>query len=191
MRTAKKSNPVLDCIYTRRSVRKYKDKAVPKELIEGLLNAAAMAPSARNTQPWHFSVVEDRETIDKLGGKAAELRGMLGWGLKAGLSLAGRGTIFYNSPLLVVISGQSDYKYLKDDTNLAVQNMFLAAHSLGLGSCWIGMAKVLNDDAWAREELGIPSGFDIVAPLIFGYPAEEKSKIPERKPKILKWIEKK
>jgi nitroreductase len=181
-------NAVLKCIYERRSVRDFEDKPVPKEVVEELLNAAVMAPSARNTQPWHFTIVQDRETIDKLGDKAAEMRGMLGKGMKAGLRLAGKGTIFYNAPLLVIISGKTGYDYLKDDVNLAVQNMFLAAHSLGLGSCWIGMAKVLNSDAEARQELGLSSDLEIVAPLIFGYPKKQDKKIPERKPRILKWV---
>jgi len=181
-------NEVMEAIYSRRSIRSYEDKKVPRETIEKLLNAAVMAPSARNEQPWNFTVITNRAKINELGDKAAELRGMIGKGIKVGLKLAGRGTIFYNAPLLIVISGKADYKYLKDDTNLAVQNLFLAAHSLGLGSCWIGMAKVLNDDDWARKELGVQEGFDIVAPLIFGFPAEKKT-APERKPKILKWIE--
>ncbi|MFH1234508.1 MAG: nitroreductase family protein [Candidatus Diapherotrites archaeon] len=184
----KKKNQVIEAIYSRRSVRDYSDKPVPKEIVEELLNAAVMAPSARNTQPWNFSIVQDRETIDKLGDKAAEMRGMLGKGLKAGLRLAGKGTIFYNAPLLIVISGKTGYDYLKDDVNLAVQNMFLAAHSLGLGSCWIGLAKPLNKDPASMKELGIPSDMEIVAPLIFGYPKKQDKSIPKRKPIILKWI---
>jgi len=181
-------NEVLKAIYSRRSVRSYKEKPVPKELIEELLNAAVMAPSAHDSQSWNFTVVESAELINKLNDKAAELRGMIGKGMKLGLKLAGKGTIFYNAPLLIVISGKADYKYLKDDVNLAVQNMFLAAHSLGLGSCWIGYAKVLNNDKESRKELAIPEGFEIVAPLIFGYPKKQDKKIPERNPKILKWI---
>ncbi|MCX6801661.1 MAG: nitroreductase family protein [Candidatus Diapherotrites archaeon] len=120
--------------------------------------------------------------------KAMELRGMVGKFARAGLKVAGKGTIFYNAPLLIVISGKTGYDYLKDDVNLAVQNMFLAAHSLGLGSCWIGLAKPLNNDDAARKELGIPSDMEIVAPLIFGYPKKQDKSIPKREPRILKWI---
>jgi len=171
-------NEVLEAIYSRRSIRSYKDKKVSKELIEELLNAAVMAPSSRGSQPWNFTVVENKELIKKLDNKTKEIR-----------EITGRTAtdIFYGAPLLIVISGKADHKYLKDDVNLAVQNMFLAAHSLGLGSCWIGMAKVLNNDEESRKELAIPEGFDIVAPLIFGFPAEKKP-VPERKPTILKWI---
>ena len=87
---------------------------------------------------------------------------------------------------MIVISGKKKYEWLKDDVNLAVQNMFLAAHSLGLGSCWIGFGKVLNKNAQALKELGVPKDMEIVAPLVFGYPDKPSTKIPKRVPKILK-----
>ncbi|MEM0360207.1 MAG: nitroreductase family protein [Candidatus Diapherotrites archaeon] len=189
MKTAFMQNAVLKCIYERRSVRDFKDKPVPKKIVQELLNAAVMAPSARNSQPWHFTIVQDRQTIDRLGEKAMQLQGLFGKFVRAGVKVAGKGTIFYNAPLLIIVSGKSDYDYLKDDVNLAVQNMFLAAHSLGLGSCWIGLAKPLNKDPETLKELGIPKGMEIVAPLIFGYPKKEDKSIPKREPKILKWIE--
>ena len=61
-----KSNEVLENIYSRRSIRSYEDKKVPKELIEELLNAAVMAPSSRGSQPWNFTIVENKELIKKL-----------------------------------------------------------------------------------------------------------------------------
>jgi len=181
-------NAVLDCIYSRRSVRDYLDKPVPKEIAEELLNAAVMAPSAMNTQPWHFSVVEGKENVARFSGLALGQRGLLGKGFGLGFKLAGKNSIFYDAPLLVVISGKRDYSYLKDDVNLAVQNMFLAANSLGLGSCWIGFGKPLNENPEARKELGIPDNFEIVAPLIFGYPKKGKKDTPKRTPKVLAWI---
>ena len=182
-------NKVLDCIYKRRSIRKYKDKKVPKKLIEELLNCAVMAPSARNTQPWHFTIVEDKEKINYFGEMALKQLKVLGLLVKYGLKLSkGAESIFYNAPLLIFISGKKNYKWLKDDVNLAVQNMFLAAHSLGMGSCWIGLARPLNKNKKVKKELGIPENFDIVAPLIFGYPEKKIDRIPKREPKILKWI---
>ncbi len=180
-------NPVLENIYTRRSVRSYKYKKVPKKLIEELLNAAVMAPSARNKQPWHFTIVEG-EKVNHYGELVIKEWKVLGLAIKLGIKLTKVDMIFYNAPLLIFISGPASWKYLKDDVNLAAQNMMLAAHSLGLGSCWIGFAKVLDKNEQARKELGIPDDFKIVAPLIFGYPDKEVKNIPQRKPKILKWI---
>jgi nitroreductase len=181
-------NEILECIYTRRSIRRYLDKPVPDELIEELLRAAVMAPSARNTQPWKFTVITNRDEIGRLGRLALKQQQLLGKMLGVGSKVTGIDPIFYAAPLLIFISGQADYKYLKDDVNLAVQNMFLAAHSLGLGSCWIGLALPLNKDKKVLAELGIPKKCEIVAPLIFGYPAQIKDKIPERKPEVIKWI---
>lgn len=182
------ANPVLETIYSRRSVRDFSEKPVPKELVEELLNAAVMAPSARNTQPWHFSVVEGRENLARFAQMASGSSGFVVKAVGTALSASGRGNIFYNAQLLVVVSGKWDYDYLKDDVNLAVQNMFLAAHSLGLGSCWIGFGKGLNNNVEARKELNIPADFEIVAPLIFGYPAKPNNTVPKRKPKVLAWI---
>ena len=181
-------NPVLECIYTRRSVRDYLNKPVPKEIIDELLAAAVMAPSAMNRQPWHFSIVEDKENLDYFNDRALKQWKIAGIGMKLAMRLQGYGSVFYNAPLLIVVSGKKGYEWLKDDVGLAVQNMFLAAHSLGLGSCWIGFAKPLNKDDVAKKRLGIPKDFEIVAPLIFGYAKRSKKKIPKRKPKVLKWI---
>jgi nitroreductase len=114
----------------------------------------------------------------KLAGKA----------LAVGKRVTGLDPVFYNAPMVIFISGPRDWSYLKDDTNLAVENMFLAAHSLGLGSCWIGFGRCLNGDQEARDLLGIPDSMDIVAPLIFGFPKHVPTRIPKREPKVLKWI---
>ncbi len=181
-------NEVIKCIYTRRSIRDYQDKPVPGVIIKKLLQAAVMAPSANNTQPWHFTIVSDKSTIDYLAERVS-----LAWQKqevekKFGFKLGRSGSVFFNAPLLIVISGPKNYYWLKDDVNLAVQNMFLAAHSLGLGSCWIGYAKALNFDQEAKDKLGILKNFEIAAPLIFGYPQEARKEIPPRTPNIIKWI---
>lgn len=182
-------NKIIENIYTRRSVRNYLDKQISKELIEELLNAAVMAPSARNTQPWHFTIVQGKEKVRYYGERALkQYNTLIRAGLKAGFKLTKAESIFYNASLLIIISGKRDYKWLKYDVNLAVQNMFLAAHSLGFGSCWIGFGRPLDKDEEAKKKLGIPNDFELVAPLIFGYPKKPITKIPKREPKILKWI---
>lgn len=177
-------NPVLKCIYTRRSVRDYLDKQVPEAVINELLNAAVMAPSAMHTLPWHFSIVTNKNKMNEYSnialGKLGAIKGKV-------VSLAIK-SIFYNAPLLIFISGRRDYEWLKYDINLAVENMFLAAKSLGLGSCYIGFGKSLDKSDEVREELGIPDDYELAAPLIFGYPKKEKKEIPKRQVKILKWI---
>jgi nitroreductase len=177
-----------DCINNRRSVRDYLDKPVEAEKIEKILNAGAMAPSAMNLQPWRFTVVENKSKIRELSDKVKKNLGLLGRGLElAELIKAKEDTIFYGAPLLIFISAGKTSKWAKIDSGLAAQNMMLTAYSLGLGSCYIGLANSLNNDKEVLKELAIPEDCEIIAPLIFGYP-RQWPKPKERKPRILKSI---
>ncbi len=183
----KKRGDFLDVLYTRRSYRKFLDKKVSKKVINELLNSAIMAPSAKNTQPWNFTIVEGKENISKIGERVFE---KLKNKKPTDNSFFPRKPehIFYNAPLLVVISGKKDYSWLKEDISLACQNMMLTANYFGLGSCWIGFANVLNNDENSKKKLGIPKDFQIVSFLIFGYYKQKINAIPKRKIKILKWV---
>ncbi len=178
-------NEVLHAIETRRSVRDFQDRPVEAEIIQQLLHAAVMAPSARNVQPWHFSLVQGRENIQIFGEMAYADQHFL---TKVGFKIASVKNIFYNAPLLIAISGPRSHRWLRDDANLAAENILLAAHSLGLGSCWIGYAEGLNHNAQAKDKLQVPPDFDLVIFLILGYPSQPLSPPPTRTPKILKWI---
>jgi nitroreductase len=180
---------VLDAIYKRRSVRNYQEKQIPPETIQALLVAAAMAPSARDRQPAHFTIVEGAGNLKQLAKEALARHGRIkAAAILSTLKLRKTDSIFYNAPVLIIISGPKGQAYLHDDLNLAAQNLMLAAHSMGLGTCYIGLAMPLNTSSGARKELGIPDSFEIVAPIICGYPATQEKHIPERRPKILKWL---
>ncbi len=189
MEKTNSNNQVIETIKKRRSIRKYLDKKIPREIIEKLLECAAYAPSAMRVLPWNFIVIENKEKIRELSNKSKETLNLLGYGMKFAERVTSReDLIFYNAPLVIIITCDKNVKWRKEDTALAAQNMFLAAQSLGLGSCWIGLAQGLEKDEKTRKDLSIPENHEIIAVLIFGYPAEEKP-IPERKAKILKWVE--
>ena len=180
------------CIKGRRSVRSYLDRTVPKEVIDRLLDAAVCAPSGMNMQPWRFTVIQDREVMDSLSGKTGELV-MKSMPLPEQLQAAfksGQDVVFYGAPLLILISvpKNPDWRTVNLlDCGLAAQNMFLFAHQVGLGSCFIGFATVLNQVPEVLAGIGIPEDHELIAPLIFGYPKE----VPEAKPravKVLRWI---
>jgi nitroreductase len=178
----------FDCIRGRRSVREYLDKPVERENVEGILDAGALAPSARNTQQWRFTVVESRDEIKRLSDGSKRNLGLLGRGLDLAERLTSvEDTIFYNAPLLIIVSGKRDDKWAKIDCSIAAQNMMLAAYSMGLGSCYIGLANSLNNDKRILKDLGLPGDYEIIAPLIFGYPRKWPEP-KERKPQVLKWI---
>ena len=184
-----KTNPVIDAIYNRRSIRSYQDKSVPKETIKTLLSAAVMAPSAMNRQPWRFVVIENKDKIKELSRHVKKQMGLLGYGLRfAEIVKSQDDTVFYGAPLLILVSAEKEDQWSRINCGILAQTLFLTAYSLGLGSCYIGFANSLNNDAEVLSDLGIPKEHDIIGALIFGYPSEKKE-TPQREPKVLKWIE--
>lgn len=179
------------CIQGRRSIRRYEDKPVPKEIIEKLLDSGTWAPSGMNIQPWRFVVIENKDTIRKLSLRAKELLLGMQWpeNIKEAFR-SERDTIFYSAPLLILVCVQrkEEWKTVNLlDCGLASENMFLTAYQEGLGSCFIGFGNFLNQDPKLLAEVGVPEDHEVIAPLIFGYPAERPAAKP-RKARVLKWI---
>ena len=189
------SNPVLDNIYQRRSVRNFSTKEIPEEIIKELIHAGTYAPTAMNMQPWRFVVVTNKQLIAEYDERAKkdfiamhkdtkipELSGYLRNMSNPAMHL------FYGAPVLILIFTSSNV--IGDhDCALAAENMMLAAQSLGIGSCWIGLAIGLGNDAEFLKEVGVPEGHKLIAPLIFGYPAKDGLKAPARNADvILKWM---
>ena len=181
-----------ECIAGRRSIRSYKDQAVPKDIVNKILSAGSWAPSGMNTQPWRFTIIENREIINSLSRRTKELvkqRMPLPENLQEAFK-SDRDVVFYGAPLLIFISVQKKEEWRTVnllDCGLAAQNMFLAAYQAGLGSCFIGFASFLNQDPKVLAEIGIPEDHELVAPLIFGYPNETPVS-KSREVKVLKWI---
>jgi nitroreductase len=143
---------VLEAIRKRHSVRAYIAKEIPAEILDRILEAGRLAPSAGNIQPWHFVVVTNQQT-----------RNMLSKGRFA--------KFLTESPVVIVGCGnrKSSPNWYVVDTTIALQNMVLTATSEGLGTCWIGSF----DENQVRKILGIPEKFRVVALLALGYPREE------------------
>lgn len=151
---------LIDVILTRRSVRRYEKKEIPEDVLDKILEAGRQAPSAANSQPWHFIVLTDYEIKEKLS------RGRWNKFIK-------------DSPVTIVGCAHLDRsrKWATIDTSIALQNMVLAAWAMGVGSCWIGDFK----ENEVKKLLGIPEGWRVVALVTFGYPAgqpEGKRKKP-------------
>jgi nitroreductase len=180
------------CLMGRRSIRKFEDKSVPKVVIDKLLEAGVWAPSGMNSQPWRFTVIENKEIINKLSKRTKELV-TKNMPLPEFLQVefkSDRDVVFYGAPLVILVSVKKNEEWRTInllDCGLAAQNMFLEAYQAGLGSCFIGFAAFLNQDTDALAEVGIPEDHELLAPLIFGYPLETAAPKP-REVKILKWI---
>ena len=154
---------------TRRSVRAYKPDAVPEELVQQVLEAGRLAPSACNKQPWRFIVVKSETGRRALGAAYARE-----WFWKAPLVIAV--CILTKEAWVRSYDGQN---YAMVDGALAMDHMMLAAAELGLGTCWIGAF----DPTAAREILNLPDGVEIVGMTPLGFPdVEPNPRIRSRRP---------
>lgn len=141
---------LLEILKTRRSVREYSDKEIPKELLEKIVEAARFSPTARNLQPWEFIVITEVPTLKKLG------------------ELAENGRFLSQAKACIAVFC-TDTKYYLEDGCAATCNILLAAAALGIGSCWIAgdkkpycaeVAKILN----------VPANFKLVSLIALGFP---------------------
>jgi nitroreductase len=187
---------LLNAIYGRRSVRDYTATPVERHVIDDLLRAAVQAPSAVNHQPWAFAVIQDRGVLDIISVQAK--RAMLDiLGDKPNLTeqrfardLLRDPTfdIFYNASTLILICSKPGGPSHIEDCCLAAQNLMLAAHAAGLGTCPIGFALPWLNTEQAKRELGIPADYAVVLPLTIGYPAARPDITPRQDPAVVSWI---
>lgn len=163
-------NEVIQNILTRRSWRSYQSRQIDDEQLEAILQCGLYAPSAMNQQSWHFTVLQNRELIDKLTKGCQQMMGI-------------QHDPFYGAPTLVLVTGREGNIAPVADCALAMENMFLAAASLGIGSCWINcLGRYLATEpgkAFARE-IGIPEGYQGVGCVILGLPQGEAPQPKER-----------
>lgn len=169
---------LFEAIYNRRAVREFTGETIARETIQKLIDAAIQAPCAMNFQPWAFAVIEDRATLKKISDRAKVhlLKTMAASSPLARMrdELANPAfDIFYGAPVLIVICARLDElmtEFETGDCALAAQNLMLAAYATGLGTCWIGLSVAWLNTAEGKSELGIPSGYKPVAPIILGRP---------------------
>lgn len=196
-------NETLQTIYQRRAVRKYKPQPVAAGLIEKIIDAGRMAPSAINMQPWKFYVLTNKETIKTFGGaiKQGMVKGFLKTGIRQiitniiGTLHMGHKTdfikqddmVFHGAPVVIFIASPTSNEWAPVDIGMCAQNMMLAAKSLGLDSCPIGMARYIEYTDTC-EQLHIPHGEHVNLAIIFGY-GDETPEIHERIKTNVKYID--
>ena len=151
---------LIDYILTRRSIRHYENKDIPKHILNQIFEAGRNAPSAANRQPIHFIIVNDKEEKKELS------KGIFNRHIKGSPTVL-VGCADINS----ILTG----KWAIVDAVIAMQNMVIAAWTLGIGSCWIGDFK----EEKVKNLLKIPDKWKVVALLTLGYPAEQ----PEQRKK--------
>lgn len=184
---------IFEAIYSRRSIRKYSDKRVPRETIEKILDAARWAPSAHNRQPWRFAVLASAGPKDALAtAMGKRLRAdLIRDGAPQDLiekDATGSYERITSAPVVVVVCvsmrdmdvyadarrQNAEYMMATQSVAMAVQNLLLAAHASGLGACWMCAPLFVPDTV--REVLKLDADWEPQALITVGYPAEEKSK---------------
>lgn len=152
----------LECIMTRRSVRRYTDADVTKEQIETLLRAGMQAPTAVNNRDWAFVVVRDKQVKVEIEA-----------------SLDGNGHMLLEAPVAIVVCGdmdltiKSDPDYWIQDCSAATENILLAAHTLGLGAVWLGTYPVMRRVEKVAKILNLPKTIIPLAVISIGHPASK------------------
>ncbi len=153
----------MSLIQKRRSIRKFLQKPVEREMIDVLIEAVLRSPSSRGFNPWEFVIVTERGLLDKLSG--AKVHGS---------------EFLKNAPLGIVVCADPDKcDVWVEDCSIASTFLFLAAESLGLRSCWIQIRKRMHNEKTTSEEyvsniLDIPPGLKVASIIAVGYPDETK-----------------
>lgn len=200
------SQLLLDAIRSRRSIRRYQARPVPREILTTLLEAASWAPSAHNRQPWRFAVVEQGRTkVALAAAMGARLRedlekdGAAAQVVDADVSRSY--ARFTGAPVLVVACvtmrdmdvypdsrrKKAEWTMAGQSVAMAVENLLLAAHVLGLGTCWMCAPLFASDTV--REVLHLDADWDPQAIITIGYPAEARAKTREPLSSVVRYLD--
>jgi nitroreductase len=163
----------FEAILSRRSIRQYTNEVISHEIIDKLLTAAMQAPSARDTQSWHFIVIEDKnilKDISQVHPYADMLR---------------------HAPLAIAVCGdfhlEESAEYLALNCAAATMNILLAAHSFGLGAVWLGIHPRRKRIKDLREVLNLPENIIPITLIAIGHPKESKDKIDRFDPNKIRY----
>ena len=168
-------NAIIENIKTRRSIRKFKSDPVPQELIDQVIEAGTYAASGRNRQPWAIIAVTNQEVRERLAKDNASF---------FDLSMKDP---FYNAPVILIVLVKTTVPTRVADGTLALGNMMLAAHSLGLGSCWINRAyEEFEMPEWQEwlKEIGVEGEYEGVGHLALGYADMEPQTLPRKEGRV-------
>ncbi|MFC2077305.1 nitroreductase family protein [Candidatus Bipolaricaulota bacterium] len=205
------TNPAIEAIHNRRSVRSYEAKPIPKDVIKTVIEAGNQAPSrgrqeAGSTeflfQPWRFVVVEDSNLKLKLvqttlpfwknmTGSMKESNPEVYESVMAQYEAMPepKDMVYYSAPVILFVIGPAGFDV---SCALACENIMIAATSLGLGSCYVGFGAMVKGNADVVQALELTDDERIFGPILLGYPKEEPGMLdgmlPQKKEPTIKWI---
>lgn len=159
-----RSETVIDNIMTRRSIRKYSDRAVPRDLLEVIIKCGINAPNGRNRQSYEVKVVDDPASVAYL---ADNVKGL------------------YKAPVYMLIANDPAYDMSLIDVGLLSENIGLSAWSMGIGSINLGMpVRAINENSELSAKLGFSEGYQLCLVLALGYPDESPAAKPRNRDKV-------
>lgn len=172
-------NAVIQAIKTRRSVRKFKSDMIPKEVLDQIIEAGTYAATGMNKQSPIIVAVTNKEVRDRLSRWNAKIMGV-------------NSDPFYGAPVVLIVLADKEWINHVYDGSLVMGNLMLAAHSLGIGSCWIHRAKEEFETQEGREllkSLGIEGEYEGIGHCVLGYTDGVYPKAPERKKDWVYYLE--
>ena len=168
----------LDTIKTRRSIRKFKSDAIPEEILNKIIEAGSYAPSGMGRQPVIILAVTNKELRDRLSKLNADV-------------MHSTNDPFYGAPVVLVVLADKSAPTHVYDGSLVMENLMLAAHDLGIGSCWIHRAKEVFEKEEGKEilkSLGIEGDYEGIGNCILGYADVEEPQAKPRKDNFVYWV---
>ena len=182
-------NSVIENIKKRRSIREYLPTPLKDSELKAILEAGAYAPSAHNDQSWHFTVIRNKELIDRISVKSKEVMAADKSDWVNAMGKNEKFHLLYNAPAVIIVSMRKDAMSPLVDCSAAIENMLLAAESLDIGSCWIGLARyyfTLKDE---MPRLEIPAGYEPCYAVTLGYKAQPPFPALPRKEGAVNYID--
>ena len=154
-----KTNAVIENLLARRSTRSFSDAPIDHEDLETIVTCGQWAPSAMNRQEWVFVVIEHADRVARLATVIGEALGNANYNM-------------YKPAAAILVAHRKGALFGREDDGCAMENLFLAAESLGIGSCWINQLQGICDEPAVRAELstlGVPEDFEVHGICALGY----------------------
>jgi nitroreductase len=184
-------NETIATIKNRRSIRKFKPDQIAYAELQSILDSALFAPNAMNQQKWHFTVIQDKEMINRLVYRIKESMIKSGNEFFSQRAKTAEYNTFYNAPTVILITAEEKNQFAFFDCGAAAQNIALAAEAQDIGSCIIassGFAFAGENVGELKKELEIPDGYGHVCTVALGYKEGAHPEPPPRNKAVINYI---
>lgn len=184
-------NETLNNIFNRRSNRTFLTEQITEEQLVTIIDSGLYAPSAHNQQPWHFTVVQDQQLLSQLNTDTKAVAKYFDDKVFHQIAVNDEFHIFYHAPTVIIVSGEEKALMPRFDCAAATQNMLIAAESINIGSCWVGLVDFLfqtdKENKYAQK-LGIPEGYKPYYAVVLGNKKMKNGKAPARRKNTVNYI---